>query len=1162
MNRKKLYLLVSAMMVAMVAAWAMLSSVGMAKINSDSKLKTKLKKPDIVDIEFVAYNNWNYVMRNQGSYFYDSPDADENGNNAGGEFPRGSGITIVYAGGLYVGTLKSGVPVVSETEFATEFQPGRITNSDVPFAQLTAENSADQSQQVYLIDRSGSGDDWNNWPADAPKDQFGGPGIIADAQTWAVFNDLDTELSQEGVSISPDPGLGLQIILESFAFNAGPLSDVVYCKFTIVNKTNVDYDDSYLGMWMDADVDQDHSTNDIVGVDTARGLGFVYNADNTDNIDGAVGFDFLQGPVVKTADVSATLATKFATNKTVLVYNVAQKRYLPTTLPADEIWLGATSFNTYANGTDPRDNSQRYNLLAGRFANGTPKSGQGASDYYAFRGNPITQQGSPDVATSANQADQRILHGVGPFTIKAGSSQEIWVGIVGSQGTDRLNGVANMFATDDLAQETFEAGLVAPAPPDVPTIKVVAYDGQVSITWLNNSEYTEDLAGDILGINTANNYSDDYVAHDFQGYRVYKSRTGLTGSYTMLAQYDLADGLTHVQNKFINQAGVLEVQDVVFGDDTGLRYSYIDHDVINGQRYYYAVTAYDAQPYIAKTDVTFNDPEFGAINNPSGLPISLETSPTSNVVSAVPMGAVSQTRFDASVPDEATHSAGVSDGYIELVVVDPEEVTGDNYRVEFYILPDSANNRPIVGIPSGELGYRVVNTTTGQLARFSNKIDDPESFIDFNNNGDFDTGDQIYDDGYFSTTQAIPDDDLSDEEFGIVDGIMVRVFGPPLLGVSATYENGPQYTTAGVAAGQRWFSGVNFGIELVGGGVGLGYGFLGTTIDPADLKSVDIKFSRTAWQTAYGHTGAFGAQNEFFPVPFRAYDVDAEDGDPTPIQLNVMVRDGSGFNANAWCLDNILGGDGTGPQQRNYTHVVLSPYDSTAGSLTGESVDGVETIWSLALTPRTVAAPAPADGFDWNDSLKAMRLAGSDGGTTLTAAERSRLYAAIPDEGTLHLVAPNILLPGDQYTFSTTANSQITAKSELKKSLKNVLIVPNPYLGRSSYQASLFDKVIKFTNLPATCTIKIFTVSGDLVATLNHNSGSDNDRANTNPLSQTSVATARETSVERWDLRNPGGKYVASGMYVALVEAPGIGKRTLKFAVIQEEIQINGPDNR
>lgn len=122
----------SVVTVAVMTVVFALSTVGIAKVNNAKALKLRLKKPDVTDLVFVAVNNWNYVMRNNGSYMYDSPDEDENGNNAGGEFPRGSGITIVYAGGLYIGTIKNGEEVVSETEFATEFQPGAVTNSGVP----------------------------------------------------------------------------------------------------------------------------------------------------------------------------------------------------------------------------------------------------------------------------------------------------------------------------------------------------------------------------------------------------------------------------------------------------------------------------------------------------------------------------------------------------------------------------------------------------------------------------------------------------------------------------------------------------------------------------------------------------------------------------------------------------------------------------------------------------------------------------------------------------------------------------------------------------------------------------------------------------------------------------------------------------------------------
>lgn len=192
-----------------------------------------------------------------------------------------------------------------------------------------------------------SGDDFNNWPDLAPVTSLDVPAVIADGQTWAVFNDLDISLNAESEAESPFPGLGMQVIAESFAFNAGPLSDVVYVKLTITNKTNTRYPNSYLGAWMDADVN--NSSNDIVGVDTAAGLGYVYNNTNEGpGQDFATGFDFFQGPVVDVDSISADLATKFATNKTVLSYDADDNIYVAETLPVNKIWLGATAFNTYA----------------------------------------------------------------------------------------------------------------------------------------------------------------------------------------------------------------------------------------------------------------------------------------------------------------------------------------------------------------------------------------------------------------------------------------------------------------------------------------------------------------------------------------------------------------------------------------------------------------------------------------------------------------------------------------------------------------------------------------------------------------------------------------------------------------------------------------------
>lgn len=1199
MNKKKIIGVLTVAFMTAALVTALLYDVSTAKVDTASKLKLRLSKPDIVDLEYVGYNNWNYVMKNQGSFMYDDADEDGNGNNAGGEFPRGSATTIVYAAGSWLGTLKGGVPVVSETQFATEFQPGRITNSGVAFGDLEAEDPTSATQQVYLIDRSLGGDDYSNWPSDAPHDQFGFPGLIADAQTWVVFNDLDIERSQEGATSSPNPGLGIQITMESFAFNAGKLSNVVYIKFTFENKTNVDYADSYLGLWMDADVDV--SGNDLIGSDSTLGLGYVYNADNSDQ-PYATGFDFFQGPVVSSAEVSTFLATKNAANKTVLRYSSDANRYIPTTLGGDTIWLGATTLNTYPNGGDPDNNEQRYNLLKGFETDG--QQGTGSLNGWYYPGNPLTEPvGSPLI--HAAPADQRILHGVGPFTVKAGSIQEVWAGVVAGAGVDRLTGVSDMFATDELAQATFEAGLVAPIPPSSPKISVVGLDGQVKIVWDQSAEFTVDKVGGILGITTANGYSADYDSVDFQGYRVYKSMTGLPGSYTQLAQYDLADGLTVVRNYSINTAGRLEISEVNVGDDNGLKYSYVDNEVVNLTTYYYSVTAYDAQPYIADENELFHDADLGIdIPKPTGLPISLESAPTANVASVVPMKPMADNDNDAAVTG-VTHSAGVSDGVVGFEVVDPSAVPDADLIVEFYAIP-AIVGKPIVrgffeNIQEGSVVYRVRNASTNALVQFSNRTDNPNTFYDANGDQVFntDSGDVVLDESYFAVNRAVQDDDDSDESWAIAAGVMIKAYGPTDYFKSVTYVPGTQFAAAGVTT--PWFRGHGWGNAdaTIGNfldqeyeelGIGspnnvmtpfhVNYGAPIGGVTPETVRDVDIEFSRdsTKWQYIYSTTGGSGTLRRYMRVPFSIYDVDLADGDATKRQLNAATRNRNTAGGNLQGFMLYRGGflddpddDGLGPETRGFIFIDSTTYD--LGAKTGHygTLAGTEALYPLATyfnghnyfgwTPMdraiTDAGNAITDGKEWVNIARSIIGAG----TSVGQGTQGLIYRQMPDEGTLRVRVSHTFAAGDAYTLATTANTVYAGKAK-KDRLDNVLVVPNPYYGRSNYQSTLFEKQIKFTRLPGSCTIKIFNVAGDLITTLRHNGSSENNRVNASPLNLSSTPASANTGVEIWDLRNTQGEFVASGMYIALVEASGFGKKLVKFAVIQEKTTINGPDAR
>jgi hypothetical protein len=127
-------------------------------------------------------------------------------------------------------------------------------------------------------------------------------------------------------------------------------------------------------------------------------------------------------------------------------------------------------------------------------------------------------------------------------------------------------------------------------------------------------------------------------------------------------------------------------------------------------------------------------------------------------------------------------------------------------------------------------------------------------------------------------------------------------------------------------------------------------------------------------------------------------------------------------------------------------------------------------------------------------------------------------------------VQPNIQ---DKFRFALKApvlNSEI-----VKQDVNKIKVVPNPYIASSLYEPEFGElrreplRQIQFINLPPECTIYIFTVDADLVKTLNHNSTS---------------------GTEIWDLRTEGGREIASGMYIYVVQSKDAEFKE-RFAVIK-----------
>ncbi|MGC9365850.1 MAG: hypothetical protein ACP5FK_02275 [bacterium] len=109
-----------------------------------------------------------------------------------------------------------------------------------------------------------------------------------------------------------------------------------------------------------------------------------------------------------------------------------------------------------------------------------------------------------------------------------------------------------------------------------------------------------------------------------------------------------------------------------------------------------------------------------------------------------------------------------------------------------------------------------------------------------------------------------------------------------------------------------------------------------------------------------------------------------------------------------------------------------------------------------------------------------------------------------------------------------------------------VMVVPNPYRGDFDYSSGAepwedpartgwteHSRRISFINLPEECTIRIYTLTGDLVKVLEHD-GSENN-----------------SGTEDWNLISNDTQLIASGIYLYAVEEPGGNTQVGKFVVIK-----------
>lgn len=511
------------------------------------------------------------------------------------------------------------------------------------------------------------------------------PGVAnADMVAWFVINDLDLGAAT-GLYGSKPIGLEVQITIWGYA-RSDALGDAIFKKYQIVYEgtaTTPDdavINDMYVAQWSDPDLG-DYG-DDFAGSDVGLSLGYVYNGQQEDShytgfglAPPAAGYDFLQGPIVPVYQKDDNGDNLLDDNGNPILDETTEAIFDFAKRPGYRN-LPMTSYVYFAAGSaigDPElgeyvGTEEWYNLLRG--FQPQPDINNPVPYVNPLTGNDtkFTLDGDPTRATGWNDGtplpagDRRIVLNTGPFTMALGDTQEVVVALLGAVGSSRLRSVAKLKFTDQFVQDAYNSFFEVPRPPAPPNVNVVQLSNSIVLDWGWSP-------GSIVQTETVSS-----PGFTFEGYNVYQLPTAESSvsAGVKVGTFDLVNGVTTILGiNLDDESGIILDVPQQVGIDVGVKRNLkLTTDAIrggpllNGQEYYFAVTAYNRA-----------ESEGAAIT-------TLESSPQLLIVK--PQSPPPGTRYNAQPFEKvsSTHQ-GASEGSVEVTVINPTMTTGNNYEVTF-----------------------------------------------------------------------------------------------------------------------------------------------------------------------------------------------------------------------------------------------------------------------------------------------------------------------------------------------------------------------------------------------------------------------------------------------------------------------------------------------
>jgi len=735
------------------------------------------------------------------------------------------------------------------------------------------------SGQVQSV-RDQYGKDWKEWPAakgapfyDADGDgkytpKFTGqtvngvsvpvlypeadePGLAgADQVIWYVCNDIGVNQPWS----CPESGMEEQTTIWGYG-RTDPIGNVIFKRFRLMYKGTKDtpldgkIENMYLCQWSDPDIGD--NTDDFAGSDTVLSMNYAYNGVPSDSkyqafglVPPAAGFDFLQGPLVQGVTGQDVNRNGVDDGNDFGIWNLRRRGPGVINLPMT---------------------SAMYFAAGGRYTDPPFTLGGSIQWWQMLRGLPPTQQGPPDPApvvnpttgqptvfwlsgdpttnpktgwcdgTLDNPGDRRLLLTSGPFTMALGDTQELVSALVCGLGNSNINSISIMKFNDRFVQLAYDSLFSLPKPPENPKVVAFVQDNNILLDWGTDSAAIAKTESVIV----IGNYQ-------FEGYKVYQfpDATGDPAKAILLAQYDKINGIKTISQPTLDpNSGELITLPVQYGKDTGLKYQlFLSTDAVTGrpfvtgQRYYFAVTAYNYTP----------TPE-----NPFKTYESVASVNTIIPESARPGTSYPYT-FNQQVPPTAR--GGDNDGSGDMKVINSTIQKGWTYVVTF----DTAGGKPV---------WTLTNTTLGKTL-YSGLT-------------------------YLATVLADTTKYYPDREGGVQFTVVAPRVGLLLSMTNQSGQNvyeGRTWDYAAATTGAYSYNqDPNFGILANGSatspsdGIDTLLGGKGNT-----NRDYEIRFDGTGSYAIM----SFGLQRKTLQVPFSVWDVGRGSGD-TPRQVIAGYKDSS-----------------------------------------------------------------------------------------------------------------------------------------------------------------------------------------------------------------------------------------------------------------------------